>query len=229
MPVSAILFDFGGTLDGEGRHWSDRFHAAYREAGMEIEREAFDRAFRAADREIERRADTGKWTLLELLAAQAHGQMEALGLDPRRLTPAVERLHAETRAALARSRELLAGLAPDYRLGILSNYAGNLATVCAEAGLLDHLAALLDSRVEGLAKPDPRFFALALERLGVAGAECAMVGDSFERDIAPARPLGMKTVWIQADPGTPCPDPKQVDHRVGTLAEVRAIFARTRV
>jgi len=48
----------------------------------------------------------------------------------------------------------------------------------------------------GLLKPDPRIFALAAERLGVAASACAMVGDRFERDIRGAQAAGMFSVWM---------------------------------
>ena len=45
--VSALLFDFGGTLDGP-LHWLDRFLGEYRAVGIEITREELDRAFEHA-------------------------------------------------------------------------------------------------------------------------------------------------------------------------------------
>ena len=49
--IQAILFDFGGTLDSNGRHWRERFFALYREAGVKTSPEAFDRAFYDSDDE----------------------------------------------------------------------------------------------------------------------------------------------------------------------------------
>lgn len=48
----------------------------------------------------------------------------------------------------------------------------------------------------GLSKPDPGFYRTALRRLGTDPAEAVMVGDTYENDIAPARALGMKTIWV---------------------------------
>jgi beta-phosphoglucomutase-like phosphatase (HAD superfamily) len=45
----AVLFDFGGTLDGDGIHWSRRFDTAFRELGLEYPAEALHPAFRAAE------------------------------------------------------------------------------------------------------------------------------------------------------------------------------------
>src|SRR5439155_1407450 len=56
--IRAVLFDLGGTLDGDGLHWLDRFAAMYADAGVFLPgqrvREAFDEAERraAADDEM---------------------------------------------------------------------------------------------------------------------------------------------------------------------------------
>ena len=46
--IRGILFDMGGTLDGEG-HWLDRFVALYRQCGVTLPREALRAAFDAAE------------------------------------------------------------------------------------------------------------------------------------------------------------------------------------
>lgn len=50
----------------------------------------------------------------------------------------------------------------------------------------------------GFRKPDVRLFLRACEDLGVEPAECIMVGDRVDNDIAPARVLGMRTVLLRA-------------------------------
>ena len=34
--IRAILFDMGGTLDGDGVHWLDRFEILYARAGVAV-------------------------------------------------------------------------------------------------------------------------------------------------------------------------------------------------
>ena len=52
------------------------------------------------------------------------------------------------------------------------------------------------SGVEGIEKPDPRIYRIALERAGVAPEEAAFVGDSPEFDVDPPAALGMFPVLI---------------------------------
>src|SRR5476651_1083242 len=47
--IRAILFDMGGTLDGDGLHWVDRFVALYAAAGLRLPRETLRAAFDHAE------------------------------------------------------------------------------------------------------------------------------------------------------------------------------------
>jgi FMN phosphatase YigB (HAD superfamily) len=48
-----------------------------------------------------------------------------------------------------------------------------------------------------LTKPDPRYFEQILEKAGVKAEESAMVGDRIDKDIVPAKQVGMKTIRIR--------------------------------
>ena len=46
---SAVLFDFGGTLDADGIAWKERFHRLFETEGVAVAPGQFDPAFYAAD------------------------------------------------------------------------------------------------------------------------------------------------------------------------------------
>ncbi|WP_130471352.1 HAD family hydrolase [Candidatus Magnetaquicoccus inordinatus] len=46
------------------------------------------------------------------------------------------------------------------------------------------------------AKPDPELYRRALHHTKMAAEEVIMVGDTYSLDMAPARKMGMKTVWV---------------------------------
>ena len=48
----------------------------------------------------------------------------------------------------------------------------------------------------GLPKGSAEFLIEVLQRLGVTPSDATMVGDSFEKDIAPALATGIKPVWL---------------------------------
>jgi putative hydrolase of the HAD superfamily len=69
------------------------------------------------------------------------------------------------------------------------------------------LGAVVDSERVGILKPDPRIFMMALDGLGVKPTDAVFVGDSAARDMAGARALGMRHIWLTgepAPPGVPC-------------------------
>jgi len=61
--------------------------------------------------------------------------------------------------------------------------------------------ALFDAAISGAAldtaKPDPRLLRAAAEACGVELRECLVIGDRIDMDIAPARRLGMATIWLR--------------------------------
>ncbi|WP_262677398.1 HAD hydrolase-like protein [Paenibacillus sp. J5C2022] len=58
------------------------------------------------------------------------------------------------------------------------------------------IAAVGDMQVEYAGKPGDLMFRMAMERCGSASATTVMIGDNPSTDIAGARNVGMKTVWI---------------------------------
>jgi putative hydrolase of the HAD superfamily len=109
-------------------------------------------------------------------------------------------------------------------VGIVSDWGSNLHGIVSELGLDAYVDFVLPSGSVGLAKPDPAFFAVALERAGVAPDEALMVGDSYRADILGARAAGMDAVWLDRTEGiniTPDDEERPTDVRVITsLAEV---------
>jgi putative hydrolase of the HAD superfamily len=93
---------------------------------------------------------------------------------------------------------LLRALSRRYRLGIVSNFYGNLAQVCEDAGIRQLFGVLVDSAEVGCTKPAPRIFQHALDALGVSAAKATFVGDSLPRDMAGARAVGMRHIWPSA-------------------------------
>ena len=194
-----MLFDFGGTLDADGVPWKERFWHLVREAGQDIAPEAFDRAFYAADDALVGAIPTDL-PFRETVMRLARGVGDGLGLRSAALVEIISRRFLETaRARLATSAALLGLLGRRYRLGIVSNFYGNLAAVCQEAGLSPFLTVLVDSTQAGCTKPDPRIFRAALTALQTDPAQAVFVGDSLPRDMAGARGVGMPHIWLRPE------------------------------
>jgi putative hydrolase of the HAD superfamily len=94
----------------------------------------------------------------------------------------------EVRPALASLR------ARGLRLVVVSNANGRLHHLLERIGLLDAFHFVFDSHHEGVEKPDPRYFEIALERSGAAADSTIHVGDLYHVDVVGARAAGITPV-----------------------------------
>lgn len=221
---AAILFDFGGTLDSDGLAWKERFHRLYREEGVDVSSERFARAFYEADDAL-----VGKIPSTFSLKDTVHRltQNVAQELDVRDQTTVervAHRFMEDAHERLTANMRVLQDLSRRYRLGIVSNFYGNLLAVCREAGLDPLFQTIIDSEVVGYLKPSPEIFHVALKNLHVEPWQAVFVGDSLQRDMAGARAVGMAHVWLTSQPsrqgGACCPS----DPVVHGLEDVRDLF-----
>ncbi len=227
MRIRAVLFDYGGTLDGPASHWRDRFVELYRAAGLEASFEAISAAFGHATRCGYGEPGVRELDLRGLVEFHVTRQLEHLRVTDHALAVDVVTAFLDRcAAALAASRALLARLhGRGVPLGVVSNFYGNMRRVLDDAGLTPYLAAIVDSTCVGVSKPDPRIFAIALADIGTAPDETLYVGDSFDKDVVGAHDAGLRTGWLVGLTDSPCPDPDLVDFRLRKLEDVEAIVA----
>ncbi|MCB9762403.1 MAG: HAD family hydrolase [Alphaproteobacteria bacterium] len=110
-----------------------------------------------------------------------------------------ERMEVDVPPALnPGAAEGLRALAPNYRLGIISDTivspGRSLRVLLGDYGLLDLFTTFVFSDEVGAAKPAPRVFALAAQGLGVPPARIAHVGDREPNDIVGAQAAGFKAI-----------------------------------
>ena len=83
-----------------------------------------------------------------------------------------------------------------HALGLVSNFEAWLDELLADLGVRDAFAVRVISGIEGIEKPDPRIYELALARAGVAATDSVYIGDNPEFDVDPPAALGMFTVLV---------------------------------
>lgn len=83
-----------------------------------------------------------------------------------------------------------------YRLGLISNFEGWLEQLLVELEVGHLFDTTVISATEGIEKPDPAIYELALERAGVGAGASVMVGDSPGNDAAPSAEVGMRPVLL---------------------------------
>lgn len=217
------MFDFGGTLDADGVPWKERFFRLYRTEGVHVSREQFDPIFHAADDAVVG-AIPVTLPFWDTVRAVATGVSRRLDVTERTLTERVTNAFVDDALAVARQNiPLLARLAERFRLGLVSNFYGNLVTVCDDIGVRPFFGVIVDSVWAGCTKPDPRIFRCATEGLRVSPAEATFVGDSLARDMAGARAVGMPHVWLAGEAGGSvcCAG----DRTIRTLKELEDVLA----
>jgi 2-haloacid dehalogenase len=108
--------------------------------------------------------------------------------------PALAR-HLEALEPRPEARAALRKLAKKYRLAILAN--PDRDTLAQTLGRLQApFSSVVTAEDVKAYKPDPKPFALALERLGLPAAEVMHVAASAEEDAQPARAAGMRTALV---------------------------------
>ena len=230
--MKALLFDFGGTLDTDGVHWSEKFWDMYQRAQVPLTKSEFERAY--VDGERRMTADTihpGDG-LLKTLQAQVMAQFaEARRWSalPAALSGALAGqvaalCHEDVRRTVERIRPVLEACRSAYRLAIVSNFYGNLETVCRELAVSPLFSALIDSTVVGVRKPTQEIFRRALDRLRVRAADAAMLGDSYDRDVVPAKELGCTTIWLHARSWKEEKNRGDADYEIRSLQELPQIL-----
>jgi FMN hydrolase / 5-amino-6-(5-phospho-D-ribitylamino)uracil phosphatase len=218
-----VLFDFGGTLDADGVHWSPRFHTAYRAAGGVLDFATFDPIFRASDEAVATLPDIRRLGFRDAIVALAR---LLVGRLPDRVDPAAiaERVHGEAVSVVSRNRPVLERLGRRFRLGVVSNFTGNLQPCLEELGLAKFFLAASDSTLVGWNKPDARIFAHTLAILGVPAETAWMVGDNFDADIRGAASVGLRTCWI-APADRPVPAGLVPSARIQRLPDIEGVLA----
>ncbi len=82
------------------------------------------------------------------------------------------------------------------KLVVVSNANGVLHRMFDRVGLTRYFHCICDSFVDGVEKPDPRFFRMALDRAGADPASTMHVGDLYHVDVAGARAAGLQAMLI---------------------------------
>lgn len=199
--VSALLFDFGGTLaflDFE-LVASEFSRPGRRLDAMQLEQAEYEgRA--ALDRRLLAEPETDLDTAYD---GFMRAWMDAVGISEDELPEIRTRLrelHSEEnlwRVVRPGTVEALERLkSSGLKLAIVSNADGRVEADAKRYGLAPYFDVIIDSDVVGVAKPDPRIFHIALERLGVAPEETLYTGDIYSIDMVGARAAGVEAKLI---------------------------------
>ena len=168
-----LFFDIGSTLVDESKGYEHRISDAI--AGSTVTYGQFYNA------------------MIDFYRQNKKGDHETINLFHLKKTP----WHSEDELPYPETTGCLKTLKEKYKIGIIANQSFGTQQRLKDMGLADFIDLIVSSAEEGVSKPDLNIFLLALERAGCAAEQAVMIGDRLDNDIAPAKRLGMKTVWIR--------------------------------
>lgn len=213
--VTGIIFDYGGTIDSRGKHWSEVIWEAYQKAQVLVTKEQFRDAYVYAERELARTLHIlPHHNFRDLLLIKMRIELQWLagqGLLP----PEIIEAKAEETALLCyeaakecieEAKPVLDELVKRYPLVLVSNFYGNVEAVLKDFGLRHYFRQIVESAVVGVRKPDPQIFRLGCEALGMAPEHVLVIGDSLRKDIEPAEKIGCKVMWLKGKGWTEAED-----------------------
>ncbi len=230
MPLQAVLFDLGNTLIFPRRPWEAiwpqaiaALQATLQQAGIALDAARFRQQLQAYyQRRDESLRESGMDTVLQaalntpLPTDQRRQALRAFY----RITQQNWQVAPQAHPLLRRLRQ--AGL----RLAVLSNAADDqdVQDMVKSFGLAPCLEFALTSAACGYRKPHPFIFQQALSLLQLPPQAVAMVGDRPSADLAGARGLGLRTIYLALQAAEPLLDPAEADAIASTLPQAGDIL-----
>lgn len=195
--IQAVLFDFGGVVTGSPFEGFARYEAA---SGLPA---GLIRRINSTN------PDTNAWAKLERSEVDRAGFIELFEAEGRALGHEVSadavlaclknELRPEMVAAIHR-------LTQTHKTAILTNNLHADDEVDAETSptgdmqaVMDVVDVVVESSKVGVRKPEPRFYEIACEQLGVEPGSCVFL-DDLGINLKPARAMGMTTIKVTSGP-----------------------------
>ena len=207
--IKGLLLDYGGTIDTNGVHWGELFWTMYQRYHIPVSAEAFRQAYVFGEKALALQPLVKpEYSFYETLQAKLHQQFDYLqaagflsasyNTQPSILAIA-KACDDYAKQCIAKAKPVLEALAEVCPMVLVSNFYGNVNAVL-EAYCIRHLfQAVVESSVVGVRKPSPQIFTLGVNALGLLPGECAAIGDSYRKDILPAKEAGCYTVWLKGE------------------------------
>lgn len=204
--LKGVIFDYGGTIDSRGVHWSEVIWDGYCHMGVPVSKEDFRDSYVYAERELAKTRhilpEHNFYDLLYIKIQIELGNLADNGKLPQTAVgkyaePVARYCYEQARSSVEEARPVLDALYVRYSMVLVSNFYGNVETVLADFDLRRYFKQIIESAVVGVRKPDPRIFMLGVEALGVQPQEVLVIGDSYKKDIVPAESIGCHVLWLK--------------------------------
>ncbi len=207
--IKGIIFDYGGTIDTNGKHWAEVIWTRYKELNIPVSKEDFKKAYIHGERTLALQPLIKPFhDFYDVLLIKARIQIEYLieqgllsdSLQTKEYPEEIAKgCYNFAKEVVNKSLFVVNKLAFKYNLTLVSNFYGNIHKVLENFGLLCSFKSVIESAVVGVKKPDPAIFTLGVRELGIEAHETVVIGDSFSKDIVPAKAAGCHTIWLKGE------------------------------
>ncbi len=225
--IKGIIFDYGGTLDSRGVHWSEVLWQGYQQAGVPIDKETFRTAYVEGERALAReRIILPQDDFHTLLIKKVALEISFLPDQPDNATRDrwVEEIAAycdnAARTCINEAMPMLETLHQRYPMMLVSNFYGNIDEVLRAYGIRHLFKGIIESAVVGIRKPNPTLFRLGVDALELNAQDVLVVGDSLRKDIEPAEQLGCQVLWLKGKGWTQEEDAQTHPHTITSVTQV---------
>jgi putative hydrolase of the HAD superfamily len=231
--IKGIIFDYGATIDSNGKHWAEVLWDAYLTHQVPVSKSDFRDAYVYGERylavhQIIRPHFNFRDVLLEKINLQLQWliQQRILPKNGQILSYSLaisEQCYNFASETTKLAKPVLETLHKHYPLILVSNFYGNIDAVLKDFDIDRCFDELVESAVVGIRKPDPAIFALGVKKLNLEPQEVAVVGDSYKKDILPAQSIGCRTIWLKGT-GWDEEESGSADVVITDLLEIEKLF-----
>lgn len=225
--IKGIIFDYGGTLDSRGIHWSEVLWQGYVNASVPVDKETFRTAYVEGERALAReRIILPQDNFHTLLLKKVALEISYLPTQPDASTRSqwIEQIAAycddQARQCINEARPMLEQLHEQYPMMLVSNFYGNIDEVLRDYGIRHLFKGIIESAVVGVRKPNPTLFRLGVDALELEPEQVLVVGDSLRKDIEPAEQLGCHVLWLKGKGWTDEEDRQTHPHTITSVTQV---------
>lgn len=208
--IKGIIFDYGGTIDTNSQHWAKVLWCQYRKHDVPVDEDSFREAYIFGERSLAKYPYvSSNDNFHQVLAYKTKLQVEYLALQNR--LPMDETLlqryakqvtdssYQYVLDVLKITRPVVEELSHRYKLVLVSNFYGNIHTILNDFKLDTFFSSVVESSVVGVRKPDPAIYRMGVDAMGFNAKEVVVVGDSFSKDMVPAKKIGCKAIWLKGE------------------------------
>ena len=205
--IKGIIFDYGGTIDSNGVHWAEVIWKAYQKEQAPVEKTIFREAYVYAERLLGKNPIIQPHhTFSDMMQLKINIQFKWLIENKYLIKSAIleqqqqniaEACYEYAKQSVQNAIPILEKLAAKFPLVLVSNFYGNISSVLHDFQLDSFFPTIIESAVVGIRKPDPRIFSLGVDALNIEPDKVVVIGDSYDKDIVPARSIGCKTIWLK--------------------------------